>query len=187
MLLSSQTILVIEESWFKNRFPGPFKPALNNTDLWYERSLLNNITFLEGCSCQLHKWLETPEGKINLFLLLEPPLFIFCPLVSVPDGRKQQPDPSGAGLHRYWRPSSTRVWNQRKWSQHFQSRSNNGSPDRWDCWQCISPVPTCWHLKVSVDHTWSSKWTLLVFFCLRGRALSIYLSGKFPLETLFYI
>lgn len=117
-------------------------------------------------SQSLHKW---PSFLALLSL---------CPLVSILDERrKQQPDPRAAGLGRYWALLGTSL-KPEKMEPALPVTKQQWEPDRWDCRQCISPVPACCHLQVSVDHTWSSKWTL---FSLPEGERAIYMS----LENMF--
>lgn len=82
--------------------------------------------------------------------------------------------------------SSGQVWNQRKWSQHFQSQDNNGNPTGGTAGNALAlfpPAVICRCLLTTHD-----AGNEHCFLCLRGRE-NICLSRKyvFTLETAFYI
>lgn len=133
--------------------------------------------FLQGSSHPLHKCLETPEVKINLFLLLGPSSrFFVLPSQSLSRGGSSNLIPLQQ-VCTGTEPSSGHVWNQRKWSQQFQSQGNNGNPTGGTAGNALAlfpPAVICRCLLTTHDAANEH-----CFLCLRGRELPICLSRKY--------
>lgn len=123
----------------KNMFWGPLK-SYCITDLWYEiffsSGIQPSITQVSWNTWSQNKSFPTSWALVSFL----------CTPVSIPvKRRKQQPDPSATGLHRYRALLRTRL-KPEKMEPAVSVTRQQWEPDRWDCRQCISPVPACCHL-----------------------------------------